>query len=150
MTVQSMPDCLFDVSVEELMSKAVLLVPSRTPCFEALCLMADRNVGSVVVVKQERYNRQVVKSDVLGLAPVFFALRCHLDDQRTGRREPSLIDEAMVKRFVFVHKDHLLSTIVPAIVDNQTWRMIVVDSDDYMVGLISVSDIFYHLKRHFD
>jgi CBS domain-containing protein len=119
--------------VRELMTVDVVTVASHTPLFAALELMVEKNIGSVVVVSSDQIPFR--RRDLRGVVPVFFALR---EFVRKGK--DVTVEAAILSHFVTANANETVADILPRIVDNKTWRMIVLEND-VVVGVLSATDI---------
>jgi len=120
--------------VGEIMTREVVTVAAGTPLGDALDLMVEANVGSVVVTGGRR-GEPLRRHDVAGMVPVFFALRTVL---RAGEAEP--VEAAMYSDLVDAREDELVGDVLRRITDNRTWRLLVTRGDE-VVGLLSATDI---------
>jgi len=123
------------------MSRNVETVPSGTSLREALRKMVDVNTGSLVVVDP---GTRVLRLDtVKGIVPVFFALRRWLEVGET----PASVEEAMFRELITVRENDSLITILTNITSNKTWRAIVLDDEDRVVGIVSATDIISQMRN---
>lgn len=140
--LNEIPVLLTKIKAGDLMTDSVLTTEEGTTCLNALQMMAKKNVGSVVVLRRGTQQAFVYQNDVIGLAPVFFTMRGHLEDLQSGAKEASVVDSVMIRELIFAHMDQNLAAIIPRIVDNKSWRLIILDDYQKIVGLISATDIF--------
>jgi len=134
---------LASTKVKDIMTAKVETVLAGTPLRLALKRMVAANVGSLIVVA--RQTPTLYKSDVLGLVPVFFCLRQFLTGQ-----EDAPVEVAMTTASITVSSDASIASVIPQITSNTTWRMIVLDEDDRVAGLLSATDVMRLLRNSFE
>ncbi|MGZ5443432.1 MAG: CBS domain-containing protein [Thermoanaerobaculia bacterium] len=118
--------------VRDLMSTDIVTVAPGTSLHDALERMVAANVGSLVVTRRPS-GQPLRRGDVVGMVPVFFALR---ESIRGG----GSVDAAMFTELITAGADERIGDVLGRIVDNRTWRLIVVDGDA-VLGLVSATDI---------
>lgn len=132
---------LANTSVGELMSREVQTVLSGTSLQQALRQMVEANVGSLVVIKQQSDIQYL--NNVKGLVPVFFALRRFLEPDGGS----AVTDEAMFTDYITARDSDRIAEVLKNITSNKTWRMLVTDSQDRVVGLLSATDILVAIRN---
>lgn len=115
------------------MSRDVATIAPEATLSAALARMVALNVGSLVVTR--RTGSRLQRTDLLGLLPVFFALRA----STTGGGDASVITAAVTLR-ITARADEPIGSVLSRMTDNQTWRLVVLDEED-VVGVISATDI---------
>jgi len=125
--------------VRDLMSKDLATIAPEAPLSGALTQMVRANVGSLVVTRHTGPGLR--RADILGLLPVFFALRASV-----GASEDVPVDRVAVQTSIMVRADETIGSVLARMTNNETWRLIVLDGDD-VVGLISATDIVRLFSR---
>ncbi|MGJ4939536.1 CBS domain-containing protein [Bradyrhizobium sp. HKCCYLS1011] len=130
--------------VSAVMTTEIATVESGTPIVAALRRMISANVGSLVVVKHGGGDVEAAlrRDAIAGLAPIYFAVRKYVEGE-----DEALIDDSMIRDPVFVHESDPVLGVVNRMGDNRTWRLIVVDGEERVTGVISATDVHKLLRQ---
>lgn len=120
--------------VRDLMTREVATVHPGATLRDALARMVAANVGSLVVTRTPE-GEPLRRADVLGMVPVFFALR---QSVRRGDAQP--VETAMFTRCIDARADETVGAVLRRIRDNRSWRLLVVE-DGRVAGILSATDI---------
>jgi CBS domain-containing protein len=123
-----------DTRAGDLMTRDVVRVAPGTLLRDALERMVDANVGSVVVSNAPE-GAPLRRADVIGMVPVFFALR---ESLRRGEARP--VEAAMFTECIDAQIGERIADVLRRINDNRTWRLLVNDGE-HVVGILSATDI---------
>ncbi|CAF3882153.1 unnamed protein product [Rotaria sp. Silwood2] len=119
----------------------LLIIEETTTVIEALNYFVKYRVSALPVVDK---NRKLVniysKFDVIGLAPdkSYRNLNMTINEALSYRKERF---EAVSK----CYKNELLSTCMERIVKAEVHRLVIVDNDEHVIGILSLSDLLYYI-----
>lgn len=116
----------------------VVTAARRDPVSSVAQIMADENVGSVVI-EEENLPIGIVTDRQMALA-----LK---DDPEVGHEH---IDEVMTRDVSTIHEDTGLYQAIQTLGQHEVRRAPVVDDDGRLVGIISLDDIIYVLEEEFE
>jgi CBS domain-containing protein len=133
----TLDELLAATRADALMTPALETVAAGTPMRAALAQMVQAGVGSLAVVRPGA-RPPLGRSDLLGLVPVYFALRAFLS-AAGGPQAP--VESAMFTELVTAGAGEPLRDVLPRMTGNQTWRLVVLDDDGHAVGLLSATDV---------
>ena len=139
----SVDAALRETLVREVMVKRLQTVASGEVVREALRLMVEADVGSLIVVAlPAAAPGPLFLKDVRGMVPVFFALRSSIEE---GQDAP--VERAMFREAVTIQENETLATALGRVTGNKAWRLLVLDSEDQVIGLVSVTDILRFIQQ---
>ncbi|CAF4532011.1 unnamed protein product [Rotaria sp. Silwood1] len=119
----------------------LIIIEETTTVIEALNYFVKYRVSALPVVDK---NRKLVniysKFDVIGLAPdkSYRNLNMTINEALSYRKERF---EAVSK----CYKHELLSTCMERIVKAEVHRLVIVDNDQHVIGILSLSDLLYYI-----
>lgn len=119
--------------VRDLMTSDVVTVAPGTALRDALALMVERNVGSLIVTGATS-GAPLQRGEIVGMVPVFFALR----ESIRGGDLP--VETAMFTDLIFAGVDESVAVVLARITSNKTWRLVVLDREK-VAGVVSATDI---------
>lgn len=123
------------MTCEELMKKEVSCVGMKDSAQAAARMMEDMNIGFIPVVDEQR--------NVIGtLTDRDIALRLVAQ----GRPTNSQVKEIMTRELVFCRPTDDLDRAIDIMTSRQKSRLMVLDTSDHLVGVISLSDIVEQLE----
>lgn len=124
---------LRDVLVDK--GHAVVHVPPTATVMEAVNVMNERGIGSVLVTEGER---------LLGIFTERDVLRRVLAEARDPLTTP--VQEVMTRRLVVVHPDHTVEATMALMTEKRCRHLPVIDKDK-LAGLISIGDLTRWVTR---
>lgn len=133
----TLDDLLAATRADALMTPTLETVAAGTPMRAALARMVEADVGSLVVTRPGA-RPPLGRSDLLGLVPVYFALRAFLS---AAGGPQAAVESAMFTDLVTARAGESLRDVLPRMTGNRTWRLVVLDDDGRAVGLLSATDV---------
>lgn len=129
--------------VKEIMIKSVKTIHCEQSIYDACKLMVDHNIGSLIVTNKEiNSNDLLKKEDVVGMVPVFFTLKHIL---KSDQAKTTSVSECMFSDMVFIHEEAPLSYALSKVTSNKTWRLMVFNKYNHIVGILSSADIMKYI-----
>jgi len=120
---------------KDIMTKDVFSVKTNTPIYEALQLIAKRNISGLPVVKNDMTLIGIIsEKDVLGL---FYA---HEDD------EEKTVSDFMTQPPIYFDEDESLLDICDFLKKN-VFRRVPITSRGKVVGIISITDVIKYILQ---
>ena len=114
----------------------VLSISAEDTVYNALKLMADRNVGALVVLDQGKLKGLISERD--------YARKITLQ----GRSSPDTkVEEVMTKRVVCTNLKHTAEECMALMTDKRVRHLPVVQ-DDQVIGLVSIGDLVKAIISH--
>ncbi|MBB5397135.1 MULTISPECIES: CBS domain-containing protein [unclassified Mucilaginibacter] len=110
----------------------VIAVPTQTTVLNVLKLMADKNIGSVVVTENNKYIGLVTERDY---ARKIILMGKHSDDTTVG--------EIMSNNFPKITPESSVDTCMLVMSENNIRYLPVFDQQDELCGIISINDVVY-------
>jgi len=123
------------MKVSEIMTKNPIKVEIMTPIKEVAKLMRDKSVSSVIIVKNEKPIGIVTERDLVR--------RVMASDKDPNR---ITVFDICSKPVVAVSDISEIDDAVELMKKNKIRRVVVVDSTDKAVGILTTDDIGYNLK----
>ncbi|MBS7620224.1 CBS domain-containing protein [Candidatus Bathyarchaeota archaeon] len=123
------------MKVSEIMTKDPIKVKIMTPIKEVAKLMRDKSVSSVIIVKNEKPIGIVTERDLV---------RRVMASDRDLNRITAF--DICSKPVVAVSEISEIDDAVELMKKNKIRRVVVVDSSDRVVGILTTDDIGYNLK----
>lgn len=122
----------FRLKVSEMMSRNLITVTPRDTVFKAAKLMTENNIGSVVVMEEGTLRGIVTERDLISR---YIA-------KNDGRKpEEVKVEEVMTREPIVVRDNIDLDEAARVMVEHNVRRLIVVNSNQEVVGIISSRDI---------
>ncbi len=120
----------------EAKGREVLSIRAEDSVYDALKLMADKNVGALVVLDQERLQGLFSERD--------YARKITLQ----GRSSPDTkVEEVMTRRVVCANLDHTAEECMALMTDKRVRHLPVVQ-DKQVIGLVSIGDLVKAIISH--
>ncbi len=114
----------------------VLSISAEDTVYNALKLMADKNVGALVVLDQGKLKGLISERD--------YARKVTLQ----GRSSPDTkVEEVMTKRVVCTNLKHTAEECMALMTDKRVRHLPVVQ-DDQVIGLVSIGDLVKAIISH--
>jgi CBS domain-containing protein len=110
----------------------VIAVPANTTVLNVLKLMAEKNIGSVVVTENDKYIGLVTERDY---ARKIILMGKHSDDTTVG--------EIMSTSLPRITPNSSIETCMRVMSDNNIRYLPVFDDQDQLCGIISINDVVY-------
>jgi CBS domain-containing protein len=110
----------------------VIAVPAHTTVLDVLKLMAEKNIGSVVVTENERYIGLVTERDY---ARKIILMGKHSDDTTVG--------EIMSTNLPKITPESTIETCMLVMSDSNIRYLPVFDKTDELCGIVSINDVIY-------
>jgi CBS domain-containing protein len=110
----------------------VIAVPANTTVLNVLKLMAEKNIGSVVVTENDKYIGLVTERDY---ARKIILMGKHSDDTTVG--------EIMSTSLPRITPNSSIETCMLVMSDNNIRYLPVFDDQDQLCGIISINDVVY-------
>lgn len=120
--------------IEDLITRSPVTVPRGTMLSEAADRMAETNVGSVVVVQDDREPVGIVTDRDLAL---------HL----AGGVRETTVDDIMTTFPVSVDRSTDVEACIERMDTHGVRRILVLDQDEELLGVVSLDDIVIHLSN---
>jgi len=117
--------------VRDIMSPGSVTLPSSSPTLEAVKLMRDKNIGSVLVVDEGKLVGIITERDIVRLIAE--------DDLEKP------LSETMTKDPIVVHPDDPIVVALAKMVEHNIRHLPVVDDNGTPVGVVSIRDIAKHV-----
>ena len=118
------------MKVKELMSAKVISLSPDDSIMEAAKLMTDKDIGFIVLINQERAPLGVVTDrDIVTRVLA------------KGKGLEATIDDAATHSILSVNKETEIEVAVEMMKDHQVRRLVVVNDDEKLVGVISIREI---------
>jgi len=134
-----------DTRIRDIMIKNVATITESASLHEAVCMMVEKNIGSLIVIKDEDANKECLyKKDVMGMLPVFFTLSELIKDTQ-GKDQK--VTSKMFSDTIFIRDEASIEHALKLVTNNKTWRLLVYDRHDMIVGIVSSADIMKHLHN---
>jgi len=122
------------MSIRNLLSAPVQVLPPEATCGDAARLMRDENIGCVVVSDEEQPLGIVTDRDLV--------LRVIAQG---GDSEKFLLRDVMSEDPIFVNVDQALEQVISTMRDLAIRRVPVVDAHGALVGMLSLDDVLLEL-----
>lgn len=116
------------MKVSKIMSKAVI-IDDTISIKQAAKIMSDKNIGSLIIVKNNKINGIITERDIL----------------KNLSKLNSKVNSIMSKNVVIIDKDSNIEQAADVMADKKIKRLPVVE-DNKLIGLISATDIIAHAK----
>lgn len=129
------------ILVQDLMKPDVAAIHEKSNIYDAVTKMLDLNIGSLVVVRDE--SGPLSRDIISGLLPVYFTIKYLLKPDQG--KSISIMGE-VVDDFIYINLKESIHDALTKIANNRTWRLIVLDDDDSVVGFLSAADIIFFLN----
>ena len=110
----------------------VIAVPANTTVLNVLKLMAEKNIGSVVVTENDKYIGLVTERDY---ARKIILMGKHSDDTTVG--------EIMSTSLPRITPNSSIETCMLVMSDNNIRYLPVFDDQDQLCGIVSINDVVY-------
>jgi CBS domain-containing protein len=110
----------------------VIAVPADTTVLNVLKLMAEKNIGSVVVTENDKYIGLVTERDY---ARKIILMGKHSDDTTVG--------EIMSTNLPRITPNSSIETCMFVMSDNNIRYLPVFDDQDQLCGIVSINDVVY-------
>jgi CBS domain-containing protein len=110
----------------------VIAVPAYTTVLNVLKLMAEKNIGSVVVTENDKYIGLVTERDY---ARKIILMGKHSDDTTVG--------EIMGIDLPKITPDSTIETCMLIMSDSNIRYLPVFDKEDELCGIVSINDVIY-------
>lgn len=124
------PNGAQDVHVDAIMSRPVVTVAPSTTLREAATLMRRNDIGALPVVEHARPVGVVTDRDMVVAALAF-----------SGNAGARPVVDAMSQGAVRCTRTHTIAQAAALMGDAQVERLLIVDGEDRLVGMLSVGDI---------
>jgi len=122
------------MSIESLIQREVETISPETNCADAAARMLDANVGCLVVSTPDATPVGIVTDRDLAVRVV------------AGRLDPEKpVREVMTSDPIFLSETTTLQGVISTMRDLRLRRMVVVDDDRRMCGIIALDDVVMHL-----
>ena len=110
----------------------VIAVPASTTVLNVLKLMAEKNIGSVVVTENDKYIGLVTERDY---ARKIILMGKHSDDTTVG--------EIMGTNLPKITPESTIETCMLIMSDSNIRYLPVFDQEDELCGIVSINDVIY-------
>ena len=110
----------------------VIAVPASTTVLNVLKLMAEKNIGSVVVTENDKYIGLVTERDY---ARKIILMGKHSDDTTVG--------EIMGTNLPKITPESTIETCMLIMSDSNIRYLPVFDKEDELCGIVSINDVIY-------
>ena len=110
----------------------VIAVPAQTTVLNVLKLMSEKNIGSVVVTKNDAYIGLVTERDY---ARKIILMGKHSDDTTVG--------EIMSNNFPKITPESSVDSCMLIMSENNIRFLPVFDKEEQLCGIISINDVVY-------
>lgn len=110
----------------------VIAVPAQTTVLNVLKLMSEKNIGSVVVTKNDAYIGLVTERDY---ARKIILMGKHSDDTTVG--------EIMSNNFPKITPESSVDSCMLIMSENNIRYLPVFDKEEQLCGIISINDVVY-------
>ena len=121
------------MKVADIMSKNVTLIQLETPLKEAAEKMKAEDIGSIPVTDGEKIKGMLTDRDI-----VTRAIAVGKDVSSTAAKD------VMTEKICYVFDDEEIDRAAEAMKDNQIRRLVVLDRNKRLVGMISLGDLASH------
>lgn len=122
------------MSIENLIQREVQTIRADESCTKAALAMRDANVGSLVVSTEEDIPIGIVTDRDL-------VVRALADDSGADLR----VRDVMTSDPIFLRESAPLDEVISTMRDLRLRRMIVVDEDQRLSGVVTMDDLVMHL-----
>lgn len=120
------------LKVSEIMNRNLITVTPRDTVYKVAKLMSEHNIGSVVVMEKGELRGIVTERDLISR---------YIAKEDGRKPEDVKVEEVMTKEPVIVRDNVDIDEAARIMVDHNVRRLIVVNSNQKVVGIISSRDI---------
>lgn len=115
------------MKIKEIMNKAIAINHDMS-LREAAKLMSGRNIGSLIAVKKDEIAGIITEADIV----------------KNVNNLDKKVSNVMSKQVVTIEQNQSLEDAADSLAKNKIKRLPVVDNNDKLVGVITVTDIIAH------
>ena len=116
--------------------KKVLTLDIKSSIEDALILMQDYKIGSIIVTNGDEYIGIITEKDILKLT--------FKEIDTTSN-----IEEFMTKPLVTVNEDELVATVIDIMKHRKIRRVVVINNAHEIIGILTNRDILKHIKGNY-
>ena len=122
------------MNAEDIMTPTVISISSDTSLFEAAKVMRDNDVGSLIVMSDNNIAGIVTDRDI-----IVRGISEGLDPKSTP------VQHCMTSGCVCARTDDSIEKLADLMEEKMVRRVLVVDQDNRLVGMVSIGDIAYRV-----
>lgn len=122
--------------VQKAMHNGASSVTPETPIKKIVAIMKKEDIGAVPVAKDQKVVGMVTDRDL--------ALRALADSAEPAKLTAA---DVMTKNVASCRSDQTVEDAIHLMQQKKIRRLPVIDSDDHLVGMLSLSDISHHASR---
>jgi CBS domain-containing protein len=131
----------------DVMTPHPVTLPAATPLAQAAAVLADRNLKRLPVVDGEgQLIGMVSRSDLLKTVAEGLRQRPH-EPLALPAGAPAAVAAIMLREVPTVHRDTPLAETLDRLLETEKRRVVVVDDDDRVVGIITDGDVIRRAAR---
>lgn len=116
--------------------KKVLTLDIESSIEDALVIMQNYKIGSIIVTNDDEYIGIITEKDILKLT---------FKEVDTT----SNIEEFMTKPLVTVNEDELVATVIDVMKHRKIRRVVVINNNNEIIGILTNRDILKHIKGNY-
>ncbi len=116
--------------------KKVLTLDIESSIEDALVIMQNYKIGSIIVTNADEYIGIITEKDILKLT---------FKEVDTT----SNIEEFMTKPLVTVNEDELVATVIDVMKHRKIRRVVVINNNNEIIGILTNRDILKHIKGNY-
>lgn len=124
------------LKVSEVMTKNPVIVKTDTPVLEIARLMRDKEIGSVIIVENEKPLGIITERDLVHRV---IAENSDLEKLKAG----DVASKPVIA--INIHGD--VEDAIQTMTDYKIRRLVVVNNNDKVVGIVTTDDLGYNLRR---
>lgn len=119
--------------IKDIMSKNVEIVTPKTPLSQVAKKMIQRDCGSIIVVENDRLMGVITDRDI--------ATRCVSEGHHPAETTAGQI---MTSEVLYCRDTDTADGVTKIMADNKVRRLVVLDSDKKLVGIVTLGDLSQH------
>jgi len=128
------------MKVSQLMSKECDFVYSQDSCQEVAKIMATHNRGLLAILKNED------QPEVIGVVSNKDIIDKVVAKKKVPEKVP--VSQIMTKKYIYVDPNEITSKVMFLMINNGIKRVLVIDKQGNLVGIIASTDIIRGMLRY--
>lgn len=119
------------MKLTDIMTKRIITKDMKTPVWEVARIMDEYDIGFVPITNANKIVGVITDRDI--------ATKCIKENYNNSKS----IDEFMTKKIITINSSELVSIALNTMAKNKVKRLLV-EEENQIIGIISLSDIFMH------